>query len=112
MGEHTKGPWRIAYTDGSGPEYITANDVSLVTLRWGCSCCKNTITEFSELSAEEQANARLIAAAPDLLDACKRLLEVEPPRLTTGEERETFRLALAAIAKAEGSLTRRERGDA
>ncbi len=71
--KHTKGPWRIGYEDQSGPEYITANNKPLVTLRWGCSCCKECIDKFEDMTKEEQANARLIAAAPELLEACKAI---------------------------------------
>jgi len=44
---------------------------------------------------EANSNARLIAAAPDLLDACKRLLEPE------GDVNETEKFARQAIASAE-----------
>jgi hypothetical protein len=69
MTTHTPGPWKIVYSDGSGPEYITASNQSIATLRWGCSCCKDTPDSFDDMSEEEQANARLIAAAPELLEA-------------------------------------------
>jgi hypothetical protein len=89
MAEHTPAPWRNACFQVYGPK--------------GEKLCHTGGGNLPpSRSDESEANARLIAAAPDLLIACKRLLEVEPPRLITGEERETFRLASAAIAKAEG----------
>ena len=45
------------------------------------------------------ANARLIAAAPDLLDACKAFLQA----IDSNEDRVAVELAIAAIAKAERS---------
>jgi hypothetical protein len=56
--------------------------------------------------AVREANARLIAAAPDLLDAIKPLLALLEPVETLGllaaPELEKLNAARAAIAKAEG----------
>lgn len=77
------------------------------------SICKvhnhaNTADEPDEAERECQANARLIAAAPDLLDACKRdalLAAVAISKTPTGDQRNKLTeiniLRLAAIAKAE-----------
>lgn len=52
-------------------------------------------------AGEMDANARLIAAAPDLLEALKRLTrDMETPR--TRKATEAWDAARAAIAKAEG----------
>ena len=48
--------------------------------------------------AETEANARLIAAAPDLLEACKSLLS---SRQESDEEMAAFKAMRAAVAKAE-----------
>ena len=75
--KHTPGPWAIGYSDGSGSEYIISSResqrISVAALRWGCSCCKDHIDNFSDLSKEEQANAHLIAAAPEMLEALENL---------------------------------------
>lgn len=55
--EHTPGPWRVS-ADG--------NDVENVS---GAGVC----TMYADET--EQANARLIAAAPDLLRACERAVK-------------------------------------
>jgi hypothetical protein len=74
----TPGPWKIGYSDGSGPEYIVGspgNGRAVATLRWGCDCCKDTPASFADLKPEERANARLIAAAPDLYSALKDMVD-------------------------------------
>jgi hypothetical protein len=69
--KYTKGPWRVGFSDGSGPEYInTAADQphkAIAKVRWGCSCCEIT----SPLTDEEKANAALLAAAPRMYEALK-----------------------------------------
>ena len=59
MSKHTPGPWEA---DGEG--YIFGPGTSMIaeTRGWG------------DDSINEVANARLIAAAPDLLEACKLAL--------------------------------------
>ncbi len=62
--KHTPGPWKVGFEDGSGPTYITdSNDQSVVsgaTDDWGVI--------QGVLKPED---ARLIAAAPELLEACE-----------------------------------------
>lgn len=57
-----------------------------------------TISELHGPEAEVKANARLIAAAPDLLEACKVLVELFPE----SEQIRGMESVRAAIAKAEG----------
>lgn len=59
--------------------------------------------EDYEVNEEDRANARLIAAAPELLEACKSLLhdlKSDPYVLTP----KTINKARSAINKAEGAL--------
>ena len=66
MSKHTEGPWnlsiteRAAYIRGEGGKYV---------MQYGFSTVKNAVIE------ERIANARLIAAAPDLLAACQTFAE-------------------------------------
>lgn len=62
---HTPGPWNL--TGASFGHSIGANGIRIAQTA-------NIVHEGSEGVHEEKANARLIAAAPDLLDACKALL--------------------------------------
>jgi len=62
------GPWRIGYSDGSGPDTIVTKKVkstglpdAIARIRWGCGCCE----DGSPLTIEDKATARLIVAAPD-----------------------------------------------
>ena len=49
-----------------------------------------------------EANARLIAAAPDLLAALETLVEEEQPAMLYGDVGRAWRAAFAAIAKVRG----------
>jgi hypothetical protein len=86
MSKHTPGPWTIADEwDGTsikaGQFYVTHTIQS----------CGFHETEVDK--AVTQANARLIAAAPDLLEACKAALSDDQPYIEKCK---------AAIAKATG----------
>ena len=64
MSKHTPGPWKW-WTTHEGAHRINPHKGGLVI----ASC--DTRNPFSE---EQEANARLIAAAPDLLEALKETL--------------------------------------
>lgn len=75
---HTPGPWEIRY--GSGIDMkIIAEDFGKVCEIEG----PNTIEAMDEYEAEFVANAKLIAAAPDMLEALIRAL-------TAGKDRQLF----------------------
>jgi hypothetical protein len=85
MSAHTPGPWDVADTDDS---LITKGRTKIA------------MTFEVEGDVWGAANARLIAAAPELLFALKNLLAVK-----NGEGGTAFdsdEIARAAIAKAEG----------
>lgn len=96
--KHTPGPWKW-WTTHEGSHRINPEEGGLVI----ASC--DTRNPFSY---EQEANARLIAAAPDLLEALKDLLDTSV--WADAEGNVTIRLsgepavkrAIAAIAKAEG----------
>ena len=80
----TPGPWHVP-KDIPGPR-VFGSDGWLVADC--CGICHRSV-------AEEKANARLIAAAPDLLEACKMVIKEG----LTGPSLDAVRYA---IAKAEG----------
>jgi hypothetical protein len=96
MSNHTPGPWII----GTDPRYPSEPCIDAVVdgVVWHIALCHMGLGP-DDTSAE--ANARLIAAAPELYAALKEAL----PSLR-GERQQA---ALVAIEKAEGvrSLTRR-----
>jgi hypothetical protein len=82
MSKHTPGPWRVLYGERNGDTQIMAQD------------------DYFRVAVTGAADARLIAAAPDMLAALKAL--VEPPDLRDLRI-EDWQNAIAAIAKAEGT---------
>ncbi|MGV2110115.1 hypothetical protein ACQZ46_02430 [Agrobacterium salinitolerans] len=96
--KHTEGPWSFQYTDESGECFVIAQNLGGLVgaaLPWP--------TEIDSRDFRRViANARLIAAAPDLLKAAKHsilALEIEFGRSATEVN---FHQLYAAIAKAEG----------
>lgn len=99
MSEHTPGPWKFngwqrvfSFESGEEEEVIIKDDICHV---------------YGE---SPEANARLIAAAPELLDACERALETIE-YLWSGKyasrlyDNETKKRIQAVIAKATGGET-------
>ena len=102
MGSHTPGPWKIFFWSeaiGVSSDRPKPRDCeSIATVPRGPETCPDATRVLAE------ANARLIAAAPDMLEALRDLLgaAVRRPALTTEED--GFRdAARAAIKKAEGA---------
>ncbi len=105
--KYTPGPWKVT-TDRHG------RPTMVFSVSRGKGVAKTAWDGYAEQSdkeaAEEAANARLIAAAPDLLEALKKLLESEdldiyPSSIECGYEFDAEKWAEAAravVAKAEG----------
>ena len=72
MTQHTPGPWTLHRYPGhveatNGLACCSHNSVIANTLGHSCNA--------PELKAEQEANAQLIAAAPDLLEVCTMLVD-------------------------------------
>lgn len=96
--KHTPGPWRVNDNPMAMSEYCILAE-SRGTGFGASVATANQREGYNALSPEEaKANARLIAAAPDLLDAAKKALAdcVDLIATPAGEALQT------AIAKAEG----------
>jgi hypothetical protein len=83
--QHTPGPWRIGDAGFTvfGPPKPGALAETIAPVK-------------------SRANARLIAAAPEMLAALEALLDCEPA-LLSAKERKAYAIARAAIAKATGA---------
>lgn len=106
-GQHTPGPWRLE-GDGLVMRHGAHMTVNVQDATNGYVVFLEQL-EFNANAAEFEANARLIAAAPDLLDALKTL-RIDANRLCDrnlgGTYEDDCRRAIAeadsAIDKAEG----------
>ena len=94
---YTKGKWLVKTTSGYGTQIYSQTPIQHIAT-----------THYGEIDIDEaKANARLIAAAPDLLKACKMLQNaLTEHRLRDSKKRFSLSIADAAagkaIAKAEG----------
>jgi len=115
MSKHTPGPWVISEDDSFDSVPFIPIETDLPTgpsFKFICEVKGNGV-ESDELGIndEDRANARLIAAAPEMLDALKECLKCELARradLKTGAPASQYsdaRIARvqAAIAKATGA---------
>jgi len=100
MSKHTPGPWEIDDDDYGHELWFGGKGCGLVAVNgWVNGGCKDEPDEWAQLLTD----ARLIAAAPDLLDALRGLLNVISE--TRGLPAYNAVLdAQKAIAKAEGAL--------
>ena len=89
MSKHTPGPWRVV--DSWNDHMVESQNGEEIIWQDGPH---NTPTI-------NEANARLIAAAPDLLDALVMVLD--DPNALDGRPR-TYEIVCAAIAKAKGEV--------
>jgi hypothetical protein len=88
--KHTSGPWRIGRQD---------DEVVIVDATSGPAICD----VYGDHNGERDANARLIVAAPDLLEALEQLLRAITDVTTSMEDLGYAEdQAVAAIKKARG----------
>ena len=94
---HTPGPWEayVATWRGVDVVAIAEKQTELPTKR-RLVCI---ITELASINKSDEANAKLIAAAPDLLEACSKLLEAIELGMNLPP---AVKAAVLAISKAEG----------
>lgn len=97
-GKHTPGPWTAFYKNKYDEWHVS---LPIAGSNMKLSLCSDGIQ-----SENQEADARLIAAAPDLLDALKRLLRFVNAHTASGEvipaQTVEHVRSLTAIAKAEG----------
>jgi len=83
--QHTPGPWKIVKKGVFNIRFVGADGFG--------------IADTTEVDEREKANARLIAAAPDMLEALKYIVAWKPKDWNPETARD---MAQQAIAKAEG----------
>lgn len=92
--KHTLGPWAVQGNEG----FVGTDEGDPQTI-----CYMSDHRNRRQRSREEsQANARLIAAAPQLLEACKEGLEIVELENYQGFWNDEIACMKAAIAAAEG----------
>lgn len=101
--KHTPGPWNFTYYLGMSIQEINGP----TQLKSGTHLASVYTTTGKNDDPESIANACLIAAAPDLLEMCKELVEIVqnsiPVHYTEGNYFAKRDKALTVIAKAEGA---------
>lgn len=97
--QHTPGPWDV-YDGPNDKKELTVNYIDKSGQIIMVADCNSAYAP----PKERDANARLIAAAPELLEACKAFLDMEIE--IDMEYHKAFKVVIdkvtAAIAKAEG----------
>ncbi len=104
MGTHTPGPWKSEDTL-SGAEVNSDTSGQWASIAW---LEENRLGSRQVSSDEQRANARLVAAAPELLEALELFVDASlrevivsgPHKRTEGEK--VYASARAAIRKARG----------
>jgi hypothetical protein len=96
--DRTPGPWEVSGESGNRGEAEVIENATRV-VAWTANTY-NDETDEECVTDEDRANARLIAAAPDLLAACEAAMAVIVRPWPKSEELEAHRILLAAIAKA------------
>ena len=85
----TPGPWRSDYLDRNGQRTVSAEHFEV------CTCWHHSV---GSIEKEMEANARLIAAAPDLFAALDAIIDGRFWSMSDDK----FGAAKAALAKARG----------
>ena len=96
--KHTPGPWRI---DGTYPTGFGGGELPYQAIDVGGCIDVHVAGNGKTYSG---ANARLIASAPELLEACEAISNCAKPGTLSFET--ARKMARAAIAKAEGTCQR------
>lgn len=116
MANPTPGPWRVGYSDETEAEALEHDTIVVTRVTNKLipeEICEVAVPFLSEMPDDGSApieralaDARLIAAAPDLLAALvamNALAEGPPAGVTVAMKREVITNARAAIRKATGS---------
>lgn len=95
--DFTPGPWTIGYKFKS-----QWHDTIKIYGKGAVQICQVSTDGQRNDSEINKANAYLIAAAPDLLEACQEFMDCEPYANLLGGNEHVIDMIKAAIAKAKG----------
>lgn len=102
MSKHTRGPWTIE--EAKGHYRILGRNITT-----GVHLIAQLLQHGQDwFTSEDQANAHLIAAAPELLEALKAILSMNPSPHDDGDHNDFTDLIIKAerlIVKVEGKVT-------
>ena len=109
--KHTPGPWVAGWNGGltgptcpSGKPFAAEQDYVPVAMNDECVAIVAVPDARHGIGGTAEANARLIAASPELLEACDDLMLMVCEAAQLGHfDNERFAKARAAIAKATGA---------
>lgn len=103
MSKHTPGPWEVERSEGGYEQAWVKGSKRIIVTVHGRTRTSNV---FTRLNDEDLANARLIAAAPEMLEALKlirkRQFLVERTADAVHLPADVAAAVEAAIVKAEG----------
>lgn len=99
MSAHTPGPWTLDTVTTSCGICHKVGPFPRKEGKYGHACIYVDYPGTGKIEGELLANARLIAAAPDLLDAAEEALEA----IADGDVQSARNALRAAIAKATGN---------
>lgn len=107
MSKHTPGPWVYAREYGESvteaPKITTVARCADFVIGLECDYPGGDYRN-GDHSGDEEADARLIAAAPDLLEACRAMLDCCYDMDRNDETLAAVKATMKAIAKATGEI--------
>lgn len=102
--KHTPGPWELTFLSKAGKQNPTVYQIDGDLEKGGLSVCRVFIGGAEANGYSSEANAHLIAAAPELLEALKGAVRAIEYLSGTTKHSILYKAAQQAINKAEGSL--------
>jgi hypothetical protein len=103
MSKHTPGPWKFSEADNNSTEFYIQFDHSRAENYKHIASSAGAIAKLPPSKFHnQQANAQLIAAAPDLLEALEFVAKNCAADLTHSEADKIISIARKAIARAKG----------
>lgn len=98
---HTPGPWRV---HTAAPDRIIVNGSCVYRVR------DMTTNEDGQYGRPNPDDVRLMAAAPELLECCQRLLEIVEAEYEEDEHQEDLDTWRAAIQLANDAIAKAQKG--